>query len=387
MGKIQSFTMLVLVLSVANAWGAGLLDDFNRPNGDLGNDWATQTNGTIQVTIVDNEVLIAGEQATDWTRSGLSRDAGGETRISFDFKADDNFNVHIRIDDVETAAFIDFYAWPGGPFSYAAPEDGSWPGWTAVDGSNMIAGEYNNLVLEQFGTEFMYTLNGVVISTITNAALTTIGDVLISCDSAAGTAGSLHIDNVQIGVVHVQTARDPSPENGAMHADTWVNVSWSPGNFAASHDVYFGDNFDDVDNGAGDSFRGNQADTNYLVGFPGFPYPEGLVPGTTYYWRVDEVNEADPNSPWRGNTWSFSIPPKTAYNPDPTDGAEFVDVDSRLRWTPGFGSVLSTVYIGTDYAEVDSAAGGVPQGPANYDPGTLELEKVYYWRVDAFEPP
>ena len=353
----------------------------------LGNDWATQTNGTIQVTIVDNEVLIAGEQATDWTRSGSSRDAGGETRISFDFKADDNFNVHIRIDDVETAAFIDFYAWPGGPFSYAAPEDGSWPGWTAVDGSNMIAGEYNNLVLEQFGTEFMYTLNGVVISTITNAALTTIGGVLISCDSAAGTVGSLHIDNVQIGVVHVQTARDPSPENGAMHADTWVNLSWSPGNFAASHGVYFGEDFDDVDKGAGDSFRGNQADTNYIVGFPGFPYPEGLVPGTTYYWRVDEVNEADPNSPWRGDVWSFSIPPKTAYNPDPPEGAQFIDVDSRLRWTPGFGSVLSTVYIGTDYAEVDSAAGGVPQVPASYDPGTLELEKVYYWRVDAFEPP
>lgn len=36
MGKIQSFTMLVLVLSVSNAWGAGLLDDFNRPNGDFG---------------------------------------------------------------------------------------------------------------------------------------------------------------------------------------------------------------------------------------------------------------------------------------------------------------------------------------------------------------
>ena len=54
-------------------------------------------------------------------------------------------------------------------------------------------------------------------------------------------------------------------------------------------------------------------------------------------------------------------------------------------WT--LGAVLHTFYIGTDYAEVDSAAGGVPQGPASYDPGTLELEKVYYWRVDAFEPP
>ncbi len=93
MGKIQSLTMIVLLLFVANARGGGFLDDFNRSNGELGNDWSTQTDGTIEVLIVDNEVLIAGEQATDWARSGLSRDMGDETRISFDFKGDDNFNV------------------------------------------------------------------------------------------------------------------------------------------------------------------------------------------------------------------------------------------------------------------------------------------------------
>ena len=182
-------------------------------------------------------------------------------------------------------------------------------------------------------------------------------------------------------------ASNPNPEDGAFHEDTWVSLTWSPGESAASHDVYFGDNFDNVNSGTGDTFGANQADTNYIVGFPGFPYPDGLVPGTTYHWRVDEVNDTEPNSPWKGDIWSFSIPPKTAYNPDPPDGAEFVDVDARFGWTPGFGAVLHTFYIGTDYAEVDSAAGGVPQGPASYDPGTLELEKVYYWRVDAFEPP
>jgi len=385
MGKIQSCTMIVLVLSVANAWGAGFLDDFDRPNGELGNDWATQTNGTIEVTIVDNEVLIAGEQATDWTRSGLSRDAEGETRISFDFKADDNFNVHIRIDDAETAAFIDFYAWPGGPFSYAAPEDGSWPGWTQIPGSEMIAGEYNNLVLEQFGTEFMYTLNGVVVDTITNAELTTIGNVLISCDSAAGTAGSLHIDNVQIGVVHIQTAREPSPENGAIHPDTWASLNWSPGAFAVSHDVYFSDNLADVEAGAEAAFLGNQAEDFYVVGFPGFAFPDGLTNGTTYYWRIDEVNDADPNSPWKGDVWSFTVPPKTAYAPDPADEAEQVDPDVTLRWTAGFGSKLHTVYFGDNFDDVNNAAGGLPQGATTYDPGTLKLAQTYYWRVDEFD--
>ncbi|MCP4609504.1 MAG: hypothetical protein GY845_12390 [Planctomycetes bacterium] len=385
MGKIQTLTMIVLMFSVANAWGAGFLDDFDRPDGDLENDWQTQADGSIEVTIVDNEVLIAGEQGTDWARSGFSRDADGETRISFDFKADDSFNVHIRIDDVETAAFIDFYAPPGSFFRYAAPEDGSWPGWTNIDGSNMIAGEYNNLVLEQFGTEFMYTLNGVVISTIPNAGLTTIGTVLISCDSAAGTAGTLHIDNVQMGVVNVEKAKEPSPENGALHPDTWASLNWKPGGFATSNDVYFSDNLADVEAGAEAAFRGNQVEDFLVVGFPGFAYPDGLINGTTYYWRVDAVNEADANSPWIGNVWSFTVPPKTAYAPDPADGAESVSIDGRLRWTAGYGAKLHTVHFGDNFDDVNSAAGGLPQGTADYDPGTLKMAKTYYWRVDEFD--
>ncbi|MEJ2705758.1 MAG: hypothetical protein P8Z79_25250 [Sedimentisphaerales bacterium] len=121
-------------------------------------------------------------------------------------------------------------------------------------------------------------------------------------------------------------------------------------------------------------------------GFPGFVYPEGLVPGTTYYWRIVEVNEADPNSPWSGPVWSFSIPPKTAYNPSPPDGAGGIGPnDVALEWTPGFGAKLHTVYFGQTYDEVDSAAGGPPTGLTTYDPGLLEQAKVYYWRVDEFD--
>ena len=94
-------------------------------------------------------------------------------------------------------------------------------------------------------------------------------------------------------------ARRPSPEDGAIHEATWVNLSWSPGPYALSHDVYISESFDDVNDSMHESetFRGNQATTFIVVGFPGFPYPDGLVPGTTYYWRIDKVNDADPNSP------------------------------------------------------------------------------------------
>ncbi|MBC8472600.1 MAG: LamG domain-containing protein [Planctomycetes bacterium] len=180
-------------------------------------------------------------------------------------------------------------------------------------------------------------------------------------------------------------ALGPVPKDGALLKDTWVSMSWSPGDFAVSHDVYVGDNLDEVNAGAETTFQGNQTDTYYVVGFPGFAFPDGLVPGTTYYWRIDEVNDTEPNSPWKGKIWSFSVPPKTAYNPDPADGAASVDPEGDLRWTAGFGSKLHTVYFGESFDEVDNAAGGLPQGAVTYTPGPLKMAKTYYWRVDEFD--
>jgi len=180
-------------------------------------------------------------------------------------------------------------------------------------------------------------------------------------------------------------ASRPKPADGAMIEDTWVNLSWSPGAYAVSHDVYLGENFDDVDAGAESTFHGNQATTTLTLGFPGFAYPDGLVPGTTYYWRIDEVNDTEPNSPWKGDIWSFSIPPKTAYFPDPADAGEAVVVTPTLSWTPGFGAKLHTVYFGDNFDDVTNAAEGLPQGGTTYSPGDLKQAKTYYWRVDEFD--
>ena len=213
-----------------------------------------------------------------------------------------------------------------------------------------------------------------------------------------GIMDDVRIYNHVMGEAEIQAAMEggegypyalgPNPKDGAYHEDTWITLSWSPGDYAVSHDVYLGETYDEVSNATPDSdvFRGNQTATFYVAGFPGFAYPEGLVPGATYYWRVDEVNDADPNSPWKGDVWSFSIPPKTAYNPIPADGTESVDPNNTtFSWTPGFGAILHTVYLGNDFNEVNDAAGGAPQGAATYDPGALEREKIYYWRVDEFD--
>ena len=188
-----------------------------------------------------------------------------------------------------------------------------------------------------------------------------------------------------LGSAGYPPARGPQPEDGILLESTWANLSWKAGDFAVSHDVYFSDNFDDVNDGAEGVFQGNQAGTFMVVGFPGFPVPDGLVPGTTYYWRIDEVNDADPNSPWRGDIWSFHVPSREAYGPAPADGAKFVNQDLTLSWMPGFDAKLHNIYFGDNFDDVNNATGALPQAGATHTPGTLEPEKTYYWRVDEFD--
>jgi len=179
-------------------------------------------------------------------------------------------------------------------------------------------------------------------------------------------------------------AMNPDPPVDGLLTEAWVTLYWRPGDFAVSHDLYMGENFDDVNEATRDSelYWGNLTDTFTIAGFPTYPYPDGLIPGTTYYWRIDEVNESEPNSPWKGEVWSFSVPPKTAYAPVPADDAELVDLNVKLTWTPGLGAKVHYIVFGEAFNDVNSAATGTPSGPVNYSPGPLELAKTYYWRVD-----
>jgi hypothetical protein len=175
-------------------------------------------------------------------------------------------------------------------------------------------------------------------------------------------------------------AYNPTPADGSIYNDTSVSLGWSPGDTAISHDVYFGSSFDDVNDRTNGTFQGNQAATFFIAGSDGSAYPDGLVPDTTYYWRIDEV-ETD-GTKHKGDIWSFRIPPRTAYDPNPADGDEFVEPDVTLSWAAGLGAKLHYVYFGDNYDDVNNASGGPSQVSTTYIPGLLEAEKVYYWRVD-----
>ncbi|MHC4593658.1 MAG: LamG domain-containing protein [Planctomycetota bacterium] len=183
-----------------------------------------------------------------------------------------------------------------------------------------------------------------------------------------------------------QIATNPIPANGGEIDQTWVALGWVAGAGAVSHDLYLGDNFADVDDGTGSTFRGNVAVTTFLVGFVGSPYPEGLIQGTTYYWRVDEV-QADATVV-KGQVWSFTYIGPTARHPSPADGARFIDLDATLSWSPGSGAVMHYVYFGDNQADVDAGTGGTDKGVAmttTFDPGALTSATTYYWRIDEFD--
>jgi hypothetical protein len=169
-------------------------------------------------------------------------------------------------------------------------------------------------------------------------------------------------------------AYKPSPADGAEGV-TAPLLGWTAGTTAAFHDVYFGTN----PTPGPAEYKGRQG---YLVYWFGV-----LTPGTTYYWRVDEI-EADGTTIHTGNVWSFTAAPSTAWNPTPPHGARYVSTDADLSWSAGMNAVKHDVYFGTNQADVANGTGGtfkINQTTVTFDPGTLAEGTTYYWRIDGIE--
>ncbi len=94
-------------------------------------------------------------------------------------------------------------------------------------------------------------------------------------------------------------AWNPIPPDGAAFQDPDVDLTWTPGATAMTHDVYFGTDETAVADGTGDTFKTTLADTTFD--------PGTLALETTYYWRIDEVEQAGAKQ--TGDVWSFSTMP------------------------------------------------------------------------------
>ncbi|MBN2181996.1 MAG: discoidin domain-containing protein [Sedimentisphaerales bacterium] len=99
-----------------------------------------------------------------------------------------------------------------------------------------------------------------------------------------------------------EQAKKPNPANQETDIQRDTVLSWKPGEFAATHNVYLGTDFDDVNNA--------DASSPLLVG-PGVDAnnfdPGRLEFDQSYFWRVDEVNAAPDYTPFKGDVWSFTV--------------------------------------------------------------------------------
>ncbi len=102
----------------------------------------------------------------------------------------------------------------------------------------------------------------------------------------------------------------PSPWDGPtvgikVGAALEVELTWDRGYYVADtngHQIYFGTDFNDVN-------EANTLDPEYIITKTDPNYTAmGLELGETYYWRIDEVNEAGPDPCiWPGDVWSFTV--------------------------------------------------------------------------------
>jgi hypothetical protein len=177
-------------------------------------------------------------------------------------------------------------------------------------------------------------------------------------NAAGTTTGTVWSFAVVAGALPGQ-ASSPVPADSTNNVSVNADLSWSPGNDATSHDVYFGTD-STPDSG---ELQGNQTAATFDTAT--------MDNDTTYYWRIDEVNASGTTT---GNVWSF-----TTIVDAPEQATRSITAD--LSWTAGSGSTSSDVYFGTDSTPDSSELQG-NQTATTFDPGTMSNNTTYYWRID-----
>ena len=263
------------------------------------------------------------------------------------------------------------------------------PGDTAVayDEWHHVAGTYDGANINVY---LVGSLDGTVATTSpigVNAANVLIGEN----PEAAGRNWDGLIDDVRIynralseaeigELIPTQLkATAPLPDDKSILSVTDIELSWIPGQTAAGHHLYIGENYEDVVNGTGDTDIGSLS-----IGiYEGYDFEIG----NTYYWRVAET-ASDGTVLHPGDVWSFTILPLTASKPVPEDGAEYVSPDVLLRWTGGAGATRHHVYFHTNQDLVSTRASAADKGNVdipNFSPGQLDYNTEYFWMVDEFD--
>jgi len=149
----------------------------------------------------------------------------------------------------------------------------------------------------------------------------------------------------EVRFLHVPVhATEPTPDPGTAEVALDAILSWKTGREAIEHIVYLSDDVQAVTDGTADVVT--VTDTSYG--------PLSLDLGKTYYWRIDEVNNAEALNIWQGNIWSFTT--HEYFIVDDFEDYNDYEPDRVFdSWIDGWGIETNGSTIG--YAEPDFTLG------------------------------
>jgi hypothetical protein len=287
---------------------------FDEGSGTIAYDSAGSNNGTVTGATWTTEGEING---------ALSFDGSDDYVALSSFTVSTN-NGTIALWFQTSADFSANY----GSYGYLISQNSQYDGYLAVAGNgtvpygiygetnsnndNFVAmesvvpvGVWNHIAVSFYNKTAKTYLNGLLIQTlpVTSSSLTLTRIGGRTQEFFNGKIDNVRVYDRELSAEEIrdlyggQKASVPNPVNGAAGVSPDIVLHWSPGKDAASHDVYLGTNYNDV----------NDADVGspeYMGNFDVNSYdPGGLEEDTFYYWRIDEVN--DPNL-WKGDVWSFN---------------------------------------------------------------------------------
>jgi regulation of enolase protein 1 (concanavalin A-like superfamily) len=201
--------------------------------------------------------------------------------------------------------------------------------------------------------------------------------------SARAPSNQFWFAQIDIDAVTVESiqpvAISPRPANDDLAFTTTPTLQWDAAIETALHDVYLGESFEDVNNATPSTtaiYKGRLSARSFTTAT--------LVPGKTYYWRVDEVSGSNV---FRGEVWAFTVLGAAAYDPSPADGAIYVEPTGVLAWSAGVMAQSHDVYLGTNQDAVAKASTASPEFKGNrtdpnYPLSALDYDAIYYWRID-----
>jgi hypothetical protein len=224
---------------------------------------------------------------------------------------------------------------------------------TSIDGTTWAALAAGPVEFSQAPGDATYTHN----TTVDLAGVQAKYVRLTISSNWADTNKQAGLSEVRFFYVPVK-AFDVTPATGATAVAIDSVLSWRPGREAVQHQVYLGTD--------PNALALVKTQAGHSLGLASL----GLQYGKTYYWKVNEANDAANPSVWEGDLWSFTTPDYGAVD----DFEKYNDKCNRIffAWVDGFG------YSASAECGIEASAGnGTGSTVGNTNPPFAEKTIVH----------